>query len=152
MSARLPAPGQSFIREHAVRIGHAEYRAGMSRPSTTDEGWWLAVMWVAGDGGVVTFREAGPAAGPPPGPPLARLGPAMTAALSGLIAQDGDSLAIRLAPIAPPDDPAQPWRAPLAIRAAFKFEPARAATMTANELADEVLTGFRRAVEGLSRP
>jgi hypothetical protein len=38
------------------------------------------------------------------------------------------------------------------VRAAFRFEPARAATMGANQLADTVLAGFRRAVEGLSRP
>jgi hypothetical protein len=39
----------------------------------------------------------------------------------------------------------------LAIRAAFRFEPARAATMRPNELADTVLGAFRKAVEGLSR-
>jgi hypothetical protein len=40
----------------------------------------------------------------------------------------------------------------LAIRAAFRFEPARAATMRPNELADTVLDGFVTAVEGLHRP
>ena len=54
--------------------------------------------------------------------------------------------------LVPPDDPTRPWRAPLAVRAAFRFEPARVATMRANELADTVLAGFRRAVEGLHRP
>ena len=39
-----------------------------------------------------------------------------------------------------------------AIRAAFRFEPARVATMRPNELAETVLAGFRRAVEGLGRP
>ena len=58
---------------------------------------------------------------------------------------------MRLGLVAPPDDPDRPWRSPLAIRAAFRFEPARAATMRPNELAETVLTGFRRAVEGLNR-
>jgi hypothetical protein len=40
---------------------------------------------------------------------------------------------------------------PLAIRAAFRFEPARAATMTGNELAETVQHAFRRALEGLHR-
>ena len=34
-------------------------------------------MWVADDDGVVSFRDVAPAAGPPPDPPLARLGPAL---------------------------------------------------------------------------
>ena len=151
MPSRLPPPGPSFVREHDVRIGDRAYRAGMSRPSTTDDGWWLTVMWVIDDQGVVSFRDVAPIAGPPPDPPLARLGPAISGALSGLIAEDGGRLAIRLAPIAPPDDPDQPWRSPLAIRAGFKWEPMRAATMSANEIADTVLAAFRRSVEGLAR-
>jgi hypothetical protein len=41
---------------------------------------------------------------------------------------------------------------PAVIRAAFKFEPLRAATMRDTELAGSVLTAFRRAVESLARP
>jgi hypothetical protein len=37
------------------------------------------------------------------------------------------------------------------IRAAFRFEPLRVSTMGDDELADAVLTGFRRAVEDLAR-
>ncbi len=59
---------------------------------------------------------------------------------------------MRLGLVQPPDDPDRPWRAPLAIRAAFRFEPARAATMRPNELAETVLTGFRRSIEGLHKP
>ena len=70
-------------------------------------------------------------------------------ALSGLIAEESGRLAIRLTPIAPPDDPARPWRSPAAVRAAFRWEPARAATLRPNELAAEVLTAFRRAIEDL---
>ena len=123
----------------------------MSRPSEGPDGWWLVVAWVVDDEGVVSFREVAPDAGPPPDPPLARLGPGVSGALSGLILEDAGRLQMRLGLVAPPDDPDRPWRSPLAIRAAFRFEPARAATMRPNELAETVLTGFRRAVEGLYR-
>jgi hypothetical protein len=112
----------------------------------------MTMLWVLDDVGVVSFRDVGPAAGPPPDPPLARLGPSLAGALSGLILEDAGRLQLRIAGLVPPDDPARPWRAPLAVRAAFRFEPARAATMSANQLADTVLAGFRRAVESLARP
>jgi hypothetical protein len=149
---RLPPPGPSFLREHEVRVGERLLRAGMARPSEAPDGWWLTLLWVADDEGVVPFRDVGPAAGPPPDPPLTRLGPAVAGALSGLILEDAGRLQVRLASLVPPDDPTRPWAAPVAVRAAFRFEPARAATMRPNELADAVLAGFRRAIEGLSRP
>ena len=152
MPARLSPPGPSYIREHDVAIGDRHLRAGMSRPSTLDDGWWLSILWVADDEGVVSFRDVAPAAGPPPDPPLVRLGPALTGALAGLILEADGRLSIRLAQVAPPDDPIQPWRSPLAVRAAFRWEPMRAAAMRPNELAETVLAGFRRAVEGLARP
>jgi len=124
----------------------------MSRPSDAPDGWWLALLWITDDEGVVSFRDAAPASGPPPDPPLARLGPAISGALSGLILEDAGRLQLRVAGLVPPDDPDRPWRAPLAVRAAFRFEPARAATMRPNELADTVLGAFRKAVEGLARP
>ena len=124
----------------------------MGRPTEAPDGWWLTVVWVADDDGVVSFRDVAPAAGPPPDPPLARLGPGISGALSGLILEDAGRLQMRLGLIAPPDDPARPWRTPLAIRAAFRFEPARAATMRTNELAETVLAAFQRAIEGLHRP
>ena len=109
-------------------------------------------MWVVDDEGVVSFRDVAPTAGPPPDPPLARLGPGVSGALSGFILEDAGRLQMRLGLIAQPDDPSRPWRAPLAIRAAFRFEPARAATMGPNELAETVLAGFVRAIGGLHRP
>ncbi|HEY0443980.1 MAG TPA: hypothetical protein VGC90_07155 [Candidatus Limnocylindrales bacterium] len=151
MPDRLPAPGPSFLREHYVRIGDSLLRAGMSRPTTGPDEWWLTVMWVADDDGVVSFAAVAPDAGPPPEPPLLRLGPALAGSLSGLIREEEGRLAIRLSPVVPPDDPARPWRCPLAVRAAFKWEPVRAAATPPNELADMVLAGFRRAVEGLHR-
>ena len=62
-------------------------------------GWPLP--WVVDDGGVVTFRQVAPDAGPPPDPPLARLGPAISGALSGFILEDGGRLQMRLGLIQP---------------------------------------------------
>lgn len=124
----------------------------MSRPTTTDDGWWLAILWIVDGDGVVSLRDLGPAAGPPADPPLARLGPSLAGALSGMILEEAGRLSIRLATVVPADDPARPWRVPAAIRAAFKWEPARAATMRENELAEMALAAFRRSIEGLSRP
>ena len=64
---------------------------------------------------------------------------------------DAGRLQIRLGLAIPPEDPERPWRCPAVIRAAFRWEPARAATMRPNALAAEVLTAFRRAIEGLGR-
>jgi hypothetical protein len=149
---RLPLPGPSFLREHAVVTHDRTLHAGMSRPTTTDDGWWLAIAWVGDGDGVVSFVDLGPAAGPPPAPPLALLGPSLSGALSGMILEDAGRLSIRLATIAPPDDPNRPWRVAAAIRAAFRWEPMRAAAMSPNELAETFLAAFRRAAEGLGRP
>ena len=124
----------------------------MARPTEAPDGWWLAILWVVDDEGVATFRDVAPAAGPPPDPPLGRLGPAIGGALSGMILEDAGRLQMRIGLVSPPERPDRPWTAPLAIRAAFRFEPARAAAMRPNELAETVLAGFQRAVEGLHRP
>ena len=152
MPDRLPSPGPSFLREYPVRLADRTVTAGMGRPSEAPDGWWLAVVWVADADGVVSFRDVAPVSGPPPDPPLARLGPAVSGALSGFILEDAGRLQMRLGLIAPPVDPTRPWRAPLAIRAAFRFEPARVAAMRPNELAETVLAGMVRAIEGLQRP
>jgi hypothetical protein len=149
---RLPNPGPSYLREQELRIGERRLHAGMARPTEGPDEWWLAVLWVRDDEGIVSFRDVAPAAGPPPDPPLIRMGPSFAGALSGLIREEDGRLAIRLSPVVPPGDPARPWRCPLAVRAAFRWEPALAATMTPNQLAQQVLDGFRRAVAGLSRP
>ncbi|MEO6206904.1 MAG: hypothetical protein ABIP77_02970 [Candidatus Limnocylindrales bacterium] len=152
MPERLPPPGPSFLREHEVRIGDRLLRAGMIRPSDASEGWWMTLLWVADAEGVVSFVDVAPTAGPPPDPPLSRLGPALAGAMSGLILEDAGRLQLRVGALVPPDDQTRPWRAPLAVRAAFRFEPARAAAMRPNELAETVLAAFRRSIEGLHRP
>jgi hypothetical protein len=149
---RLPPPGPSFLREQQLEAGGRNLRIGMSQPTTTDEGWWLALIWVTDDDGVVSFVELAPAGGPRPEPPLARLGPSLAGALSGMILEDAGRLCIRLAPVTPADDPTRPWRVPAAIRAAFRWEPMRAAAMRPNELAETVLAAFRRSTEALARP
>jgi hypothetical protein len=149
MPDRLPPPGPSYLREQEVRVGDRRLRAGMARPMDGPDDWWLAVLWVADDDGVVSFLDVGPTGGPPPEPPLLRMGPTWAGALSGLIREEDGRLAIRLAPLVPPEDDSRPWRCPLVVRAAFRWEPALATTMRPNELADQVLAGFRRAVEGL---
>ncbi len=123
----------------------------MSRPGTPAEDWWTAILWIAAPDGLMTFVELAPEAGPPPDPPLARLGPSIAGGLSGLILEDAGRLQIRLGLVVPPEDPERPWRCPAIVRAAFRWEPARAAAMRPNELAAEVLTSFRRAIEGLRR-
>ncbi len=151
MPDRLPSPGVSYLKEQELRVGDRVLRVGMSRPTTGPDEWWLGVLWVQDDEGVISFRDVAPAAGPPPEPPLARLGPSLAGGLSGLILEDAGRLSIRLGLVVPPDDPERPWRCPLAVRAGFRWEPARAATMLPNALAQEVLTAFRRAVDGLGR-
>ena len=123
----------------------------MSRPAVPADDWWTAVLWITGDDGLATFTELAPTAGPPPDPPLARLGPAFAGGLSGLILEDAGRLQIRLGLAIPPEDPERPWRCPAVVRVAFRWEPARAAALQANALASEVLTAFRRAIEGLGR-
>jgi hypothetical protein len=149
---RLPLPGPSFVREHALEAHGRTLHVGMSRPTTTDDGWWLAIAWIGDADGVVSFVDLAPAGGPRPEPPLAILGPALAGALSGLILEDAGRLSIRLATVAPADDPARPWRVAAAVRAAFRWEPMRAAAMRPNELAETFLAAFRRAAEGLARP
>ena len=124
-----PRPGPSFLREHDVRVGDRLLRAGMSRPTTTDDGWWLTILWVADDAGVVSMRDLASAAGPPPDPPLGPTRAGLAGSLSGLILEDAGRLSIRVATVVPADDPTRPWQVPAAIRAAFRWEPARAATL-----------------------
>lgn len=151
MPDRLPPPGPSFLREQRIEAGGRTLRLGMSRPTTTEDEWWLAIVWVADDEAIVSFVDLAPTGGPRPEPPLVRLGPSLAGALSGMILEDAGRLCIRLATVVPADDPTRPWRTPAAIRAAFRWEPMRAAAMRPNELAETVLAAFRRSLEGLGR-
>ncbi len=151
MPDRLPPPGPSFLRLQALHLAGRPLFAGISRPSTPAEDWWVAILWIQDDAAVVGFADLASAAGPPPGSPLERLGPVVAGGLSGLILEESGRLQLRLGLVVPPDDAERPWRCPAIVRAAFRWEPARAAAMRPNALASEVLTAFRRAAEGLGR-
>ena len=101
--------------------------------------------------GLVDFTDLGPSAGPPPDPPLARLGPSFAGGLSGFILEEDGRLQLRLAHVLPPADPERPWRCPALVRLALRWEPARAAVLRDTELATEALTAFRRGIEALGR-
>ncbi len=156
-ATRLPAPGPSYLREEAVRLHSTPtvpgrpIRLGMTPPGTTDDGWWLALLWAADDDGVLDTREIAPIAGPPPGPPLLTLGPLFTGALSGLVSEENGRQALRLR-LPPAADETRPWERPLVLQMAVKWEPIRAASMTANELAREALRAFRHAIVSAGRP
>jgi hypothetical protein len=117
MSPRLPPPAASFIREHEVVLGDLRLRAGIDRP-TEIEGWWLAVLWVADDAGIVPCRLVAPAAGPPPDPPHARLGPLLSGSLSGFVLEDAGRQQLRLRLPVPPEEADHPWSAPLVVQLA----------------------------------
>ena len=151
MSPRLSPPAASFIREHEVRIGDLRLRAGIDRP-TEIEGWWLAVLWVVDDEGIVPCRLVAP-------PPARRRIPRTLAwdrssraacPASSWRTKNASSCAsaCRCRPMSPID----PWSAPLVVQLAVRWEPARAAAMTPSKLADVALAAFRRAVEAASRP
>jgi hypothetical protein len=149
---RIPAR-PSFLRELVVRIGtppELVLRLGMDRPSLSPDGWWTALAWARDDDGIVSCLEVAPRSGPPPEPPLMRMGPAFAGALSGLVAEvDGrQALRVRL-----PDAEAadHPWRRPLILQVALRWDAVRTATMSPNQLAAEALGAFARAVQAAGR-
>jgi hypothetical protein len=148
---RLPVPGISYVKEETVALRDgAKLRAGMTNPSVMDDGWWLTNLWVGDEDGVAVALSVAPTAGPPPGAPLEALGPRIAGALSGLIAESGGRQQIRLR-MPPAADEARPWERPLICMLAIQWDPVRAALMTKNQLARELLRGFAAAVEALGR-
>ncbi|MDQ3937450.1 MAG: hypothetical protein M3253_02075 [Chloroflexota bacterium] len=153
-SGRSAAPGPSFIREEAIVLRGEpgrRLRAGVSKPSVMDDGWWLTHLWLADDEGIVEATDICPAAGPPPGAPLQALGPRLAGALSGLIAQEEGRQQIRLR-MPPAAHDSRPWQRPMLCMLAVKWDPVRASVMRQNELARELLRGFAAAVEAVGRP
>ena len=157
MSERLRVPGPSFLRERGLRLHPTPddpgrpVVLGMGQPSTTDDGWWLAHLWVADDGWIVDAREVAPPAGPPPTPPPMIMGPVFAGALAGLIAEANGRQLVRLR-LHPAGDPARPWERPLVLQVAIRWDPVRAALLRPTELAVEVLGAWARAVEACGRP
>lgn len=154
---RLPVPGPSFVPELDLWVARPgpgadlRVRVGLTAPSTTDDGWWLAVLFARDEAGLVEAEEVAPPAGPPALPPLALMGPIISGALSGLVAEQGGRQQLRLA-LPPGDDEQHPWRRPLVLRLAIRWEPARTATMSQEQLASEAAAAFRRALEAAGRP
>ncbi|MFM8403202.1 MAG: hypothetical protein ACKN98_01490, partial [Candidatus Limnocylindrus sp.] len=152
---RLPLPGTSFLKERSIVIeGRAagEIRAGATQPSTLTDGWWIALFWVQDGEGVVSCREVAPLAGPPRITPLERYGVLMTNGLGDLLAvEDGRScLKVRL--VGDAVDPSEPWRRPLAMQVAAKWDSLRIATMSGSKVAEAALDAFARAVEVAHKP
>ncbi len=152
MTAALPAPGPSYLREQELRLGDRLMRVGIGRPTTIDERWWVALLWVEIGDSLATFRDLASPAGPPPDPPLLRLGPALSGELSGMIRETAGRQMLRLRLGVAPADEARPWDVPAVVVAAIEWEPARAATLRPNQIAETALTAFRHAVERLGRP
>jgi len=157
MVPRLPVPDISFLRERTIRL-HAgatdpgePVSLGMSRPSETDDGWWLTHAWLSDPEGIIDTRRIAPRAGPPPTPPLAIMGPVFAGALSGLIAQEGGRQLVRLK-LHPAADETRPWERPLIVQIAIRWDPLTTATMRPNALAAEALEALARAVEAAGRP
>jgi len=67
------------------------------------------------------------------------------------VLEDDGRLQLRLGHVLPPSDPERPWRCPALVRLALRWEPAKATVLSDNELAAEVLSAFRRGIEGLGR-
>ena len=154
---RLPTPGPSFVKEEPIRgheprsAGAARLHAGMTAPSVTDDGWWLAHLWVADGAGIVDALELAPVGGPPPGTPIAALGPRLAGSLSGLIAEEDGRQLIRIRMPAAVDE-SRPWERPMLVMLAIRWDAVRASIMSRNQLAHELIVGFASAVEALSRP
>jgi hypothetical protein len=123
----------------------------MLRPSIMEDGWWLTTLWVEDDDGVVEARTVAPLAGPPPAQPLQVIGPTLSGALMGLLDQEDGRQLIRLR-MPPADDESLPWRRPLLILVAVRWDPVRASTMSTNQLAGELMRAFRNAIDMAGAP
>jgi len=154
-SERLSLPGTSFLKVRPILItGRAdgEIRAGAAQPSTMPDDWWIALFWVQDSDGVVSCREVAPVAGPPPISPLERYGALMTNALGDLLAVEEGRSCLKLRLVGEATDPSEPWRRPLALQVAAKWDPIRIATMTGSKVAEAALDAFARAVEVAHQP
>ena len=154
-SERLPLPGTSFLKERPIDIegrAEGEIRAGAAQPSTMPDGWWIALFWLQDGEGVVSCREVAPLAGPPPVTPLERYGVLMTNGLGDLLAVEDGRSCLKLRLVGEAADPSEPWRRPLALQVAAKWDSLRIATMTGSKVAEAALDAFARAVEVANKP
>jgi hypothetical protein len=157
VNERLPSPGPSFARAEPLRLRGAagavgpRVTLGMMKPSIMEDGWWLTTLWAEDDEGVIEARSVAPPAGPPPGAPLQVIGPTLSGALMGLLDQEVGRQLIRLR-MPSAEDEEEPWRRPLLILVAVRWDPVRASTMTENALAGQLMRAFRQAIEMAGAP
>lgn len=157
MTAPVPRPGPSFVREERLRLRGPdgslgkEVSLGMSEPSIMEDGWWLATLWATDEAGVLEATAVAPVAGPPPEQPVAMLGRILAGALAGLLDQEDGRQLIRLRMLPAPDE-SRPWQRPLLLWLALRWDPVRGAVMRPNELAREILRAFARSVEAANAP
>jgi hypothetical protein len=69
----------------------------------------------------------------------------------GLLDQEDGRQLIRLR-MTPADDEAQPWRRPLMLIVAVRWDPIRSSTMRTNELAGELMRAFRQSIDVANAP
>lgn len=153
---RLPLPGKSYLKMIPVRLdgrqGDDGVEVGAMPPTTMPDGWWVALFWAQDADGVISCREAAPLAGPPPTPPLERYGALMTNALGDLLAVEEGRSCLKLRLLGDAVDLAEPWRRPLALQVAAKWDAVRVATMTGSKIAEAALEAFARAIEIAHHP
>lgn len=157
MSERMPSPGPSFARAQPLRLHGPggtlgpRVRLGMTKPTVMEDDWWVFTLWVEDDEGVIESRTIAPAAGPPPVAPLQVIGPTLANSLMGLLAQEDGRQLMRMR-MAPAEDEAEPWRRPLMILTAVRWDAVRQTTMRDNELVAEMMRAFRRAIDVAGAP
>lgn len=152
---RLPLPGASYLKPRPVHLDELpadRVTAAMATPATMPDGWWVALLWAQDERGVISCREVAPAAGPPPIPPLERIGALMTNGLGDLLAVEAERSCLKLRLVGEAADPAEPWRRPLVLQVAARWDPLRVATMTGTKVAEAALDAFARAIEIARRP
>ena len=153
----MASPGPSFARTQPMRLPGRDgalglrVRLGMTKPTVMVDDWWVFTLWAEDDEGVVECRAAAPPAGPPPGAPLQVMGPSLANALMGLLDQEDGRQLIRMR-MAEAEDESDPWRRPLMILTAVRWDPVRRATKRDNELVAELTRAFRRAIEVAGAP
>jgi hypothetical protein len=124
-------------------------QVGMGVPTAMPDGWWIALLWVVDAAGVIACRDVAPAAGPPPEPPVERIGALLAGGLSGFVEEGGGRQAVKVRLPIPGEVGARPWDRPLVLQLAVRWDPVRAAGARPTELAEAALTAFARAVDAL---
>ena len=76
----------------------------------------------------------------------------MTNGLGDLLAVEEGRSCLKMRLVGDEAVPNEPWRRPLALQVAAKWDSMRVATMTASKVAEAALDAFARAVEVAHRP